>query len=101
MRPDCLVRTTAPSHLGCNTWTNGLVAPELHLPLCRLRLRRRLVARLRLACVVARLERISPPANRNGVGVVDGEALAKGGVRQGDLRTAHVFALRCIHGALV
>src|SRR2546427_6434186 len=97
MRPACLARTAAPGHLGCTTWTNGQVAPELHLRLCRLRLRRRLVARFRLACVVARLERMSAPAGGDGVGVADREALAKGRFRVVDLRTAQVLETIGIH----
>src|SRR2546425_12986610 len=97
MRPDCLARTAAPGHLGCTTWTNGQVAPELHLRLCRLRLRRRLVARFRLACVVARLERMSAPAGGDGVGVADREAFAKGRFRVVDLRTAQVLETIGIH----
>src|SRR3989442_5232637 len=97
MRPDCLARTAAPGHLGCTTWTNGQVAPELHLRLCRLRLRRRLVARFRLACVVARLERMSAPTGGDGVGVADREAFAKGRFRVVDLRTAQVLETIGIH----
>src|SRR3989454_1673150 len=76
-------------------WTCSAIAALLGLR--RLRLRRRLVARLRLACVVARLERMSAPAGGDGVGVADREAFAKGRFRVVDLRAAQVLETIGIH----
>src|SRR2546426_4287980 len=76
-------------------WTCSAIAALLGLR--RLRLRRRLVARLRLACVVARLERMAAPAGGDGVGVADREAFAKGRFRVVDLRAAQVLETIGIH----
>src|SRR2546425_1439370 len=87
--------STRSRRLPSCVWTCSTIAALLSLR--RLRLRRRLVARLRLACVVARLERMSAPAGGDGVGVADREAFAKGRFRVVDLRTAQVLETIGIH----
>src|SRR2546425_8179537 len=67
------------------------------LGLCRLRLGRGVVTRLRLTCVLACLERMSAPASGDGVGVADCEAFAKGRFRVVDLRAAQVLETIGIH----
>src|SRR3989442_14878071 len=87
--------STRSRRLPSCVWTCSTIAALLSLR--RLRPGRRLVARLRLACVVARLERMSAPAGGDGVGVADREALAKGRFRVVDLRTAQVLETIGIH----
>src|SRR5213594_2774623 len=97
LRSDCLARTTAPSHLGCKTWTSGQVAPELHLRLCRLCVRRGVITRLGMARVLTRPERMPAPAGRNGVQVADREAFAKRRYRIVDLCPAQVLEAAGVH----
>src|SRR2546425_5863733 len=87
--------STRSRRLPSCVWTCSTIAALLSLR--RLRLRRRLVARLRLACVVARLERMSAPAGGDGVGVANRETFAKRRFRVVDLRTAQVLETISIH----
>src|SRR3989454_4963185 len=87
--------STRSRRLPSCVWTCSAIAALLGL--CRLRLRRRLVARLRLARVVARLERMSTPAGGDGVGVANRETFAKRRFRVVDLRAAQVLETIGIH----